>query len=270
MKRIFFMLFLFIFPSTLISKPVEIYVQYVNEQGIEDFAHLLSEKDWKGAIRIVAKDDFFHGDELTVEEYAIRLWDEGSIMRNYEPYLVQKGDSVTDLLLNVVKELVEDKRMSRQKGTSLTKSVLLLVKVKGRTQPIPFSVSIFDETIKPCRFNSECLVRLADGRLFQNRFGKSIHRDSLLRFEELCYFVNDAVKKEKIGLAVKAFSITYFDNNGNSRLLRSESSSFSDKMLDFFRKVPNGKTFYITNITLKDTSSVALPTNPCIMELKVK
>ena len=92
----------------------------------------------------------------------------------------------------------------------------------------------------------------------------------MLRFEELCYFVNDAVKKEKIGLAVKAFSITYFDDNGNSRLLRSESSSFSDKMLDFFRKVPNGKTFYITNITLKDTSSVALPTNPCIMELKVK
>ena len=144
------MLFLFIFPSTLISKPVEIYVQYVNEQGIEDFAHLLSEKDWKGAIRIVAKDDFFHGDELTVEEYAIRLWDKGSIMRNYEPYLVQKGDSVTGLLLNVVKELVEDKRMSRQKGTSLTKSVFLLVKVKGRTQPIPFSVSISDETIKPC------------------------------------------------------------------------------------------------------------------------
>ena len=231
MKRLVFLCFLLVLPLSASSQLL--FLEYMNEEGKVDYClGNVKKRDLDNSVRFVAKKNFYDAEEIPIKEYSVSLLTDAMCL---PPSYKGEGDSISAFIRNNLKRLKESQSFYVR---AIAKDPLV------RIPSAAFSVAKY--TVSPHEVYQRAFVKLAGGGTVG---GASISKDSLSLFKEVCFIDNE------MNMVVKAFSLLCFSNSGNCVKYRSRSSSFSDEMLNFLKKISKGQKFYITDISIEGTNS---------------
>ncbi len=91
-------------------------------------------------------------------------------------------------------------------------------------------------------------IAMKDAQGNPNRFrGGGLPKQSLMSIDGIGAAIDDGILD--IAFKVVSFETVFFDNMGNSVLIASNGSQFSERQKDIFRKLARNRRFYISRVT---------------------
>ena len=97
--------------------------------------------------------------------------------------------------------------------------------------------------------------------------GGNLNKAGLMGASRLAAAIDDGILD--IQFKVTSFSVVFYDNMGNAVQMASAGDSFTDRMVEQFRRLSHGRRFYVTEVKAVGPDGI-MRTLPGAMEIKVR